>query len=227
MKSIIDQIVAEAKREDEELHRQKRNNSLSKKGRIEAIENVLISPQSCLHVVDIRDIPVSFKSFTSFDPHVSVTQGFYQIVYIPTTSRRHIAGKPFVICQDMLHLRVTVSGPKHWHCLAKRIPELGWIERNSTLTNSLFGIAKKHPGAYFIFTVDWVRYADMITRKANEQGIDIDNKPFVSYQCSQKDFDETYSKKKLCDKKGYLDYITEINEAENDPEMINELEGEI
>jgi len=220
--NVIDQIVAEAKREDEELKRKKRFKNLEIKEdpeQEEIIENMLVSPGAGNIIVDIRDIPVSFETFISFDPNVFMTNGCYSIRYVPKTDYRSVPGKPFVIGQDMVRLRVTVSGPDHWHKLSERIPELGWIERNTYITRRLFGIAKKHPGISFFFTVKWEEYADRISWNARQNRLDIDNKPFVSYKCSQKNFANIYSKKQLAPKRTELDYAKEIWEV--DQEFLN------
>ncbi len=109
-----------------------------------------------------------------------------------------------------------VSGPAHWHCLARRVPEFGWIDRNSTLTNRLFAIAKKHPGMNFYFTVDWVRYADMIEAKAAKAGLDIDHKPFVVWAGTNKVKAEMNEKYKLAEKRKKSYYIQEDIEAEKE-----------
>ena len=67
-----------------------------------------------------------------------------------------------------------------------------------------------------------LKTADKITEKAKKQGIDIDNKPFVSYSCSKERFEKEFKHKKLCDKKGYFDYHKEIKEADEYARSIHE-----
>ena len=122
----------------------------------------------------------------------------------------------FMIGQDLIRWRVMVYGPKHWHRLASHVPELGWIDRNSTLTDDLFHVAAEHPGMNFYFTVDWVRYSNMIKKKAAEQGIDIDNHPFVVWAGTNKVKAEMNEKYKLAAKRNKSYYIQEDIEAEKE-----------
>lgn len=230
-KNPIDIIVAEAKREEAELFRKRISDGINhhkqkvNEGKI--IENMLISPTSTKFIVDTRDIPVDVANFIKFDPHIHATDGCYSIRYIPTTDRRHVRGKPYVIGQDMVRLRVTVSGPEHWHALSSRIPELGWIRRNSTLTDELFGICKKHPGMAFWFTLDFVKYTNKINEKAKNMGIDIDNKPLVAYKCSKKDYEEKYKNKELAPARCWYDFQKEVADSEKDDSVQEEMQKEI
>ena len=61
------------------------------------------------------------------------------------------------------------------------------MKRNSTISDALFSIAKKHPGLVLRFGIDFIKYCDKITNRANELGIDIDNKPLVLYQWGAND----------------------------------------
>lgn len=176
-------------------------------------ENSLVSPNTLFKIVSLRDEPVSFEHFTNRDPNVTGTKGSYTIRYIPESDTRYIKGLHYQIGQDFLYWRVMCSGYTQWKALAKKIPELGWIDRNSTLTHELFAIAKCHPGIAFNFTVDWVKYSQMINQKAKEMGLDIDNKPFVAYACSFAEYENKFYEKQLADKKTYNDYVKEIAEV--------------
>lgn len=211
--SGIQKICREALREDGGT---KTERKLAKMKRLGISENSLVSPVCTKYIVDLRDRPVSYKNFISLDPNVRATSGMYYVRYVPVGSRHTSQGKPFVIGQDMLHFCVAVSNVQHWHCLAKRIPELGWIERNTTLTNSLFGFAKKHPNMNFTFTIDWERYGDKMTEIAHREGIDIDNKPFVSYKCSTKEYQEKYADKQVRPKVEFDEYRDIINDVDKE-----------
>lgn len=136
------------------------------------------------YLVEIYDQPISLADFRRLKPTIRATHGFYTIQYIPAGSVKRNPKFPYLIGQDLVRLRVTVSGPKHWAMLCTRIPELAWLNRNTMICPELFGIAKKHPGLVLRFGVDFVKYCDKITNRANELGIDIDNKPLVMYQWS-------------------------------------------
>ena len=220
MSSGIVQLIQAAMLESDARNRMSLKYSKERKKAFEeqvgAIENTLISPRVYYYVVDLRDEPVSFDKFTDRDPNVISTQGLYTIRYIPTTQRGSNKAKPFQIGQDLIRWRIMCSGPAHWKCLAKRIPELGWLDRNTTLTRDMFAMAKRHPSMAFFFTIKWDEYSKKIIKKAEEMGVDIDNKPFVAYKCSQQDFKEKYSKKHLAEKKQFYHYMKEINEAEKE-----------
>lgn len=124
--------------------------------------------------------------------------------------------KHFMIGQDLIRWRVMVYGPRHWHRLASHVPELGWIDRNSTLTDDLFHVAAEHPGMSFYFTVEWVRYSNMIKKKAAEQGIDIDNRPFMVWAGPKWQAEEMNEKYKLAEKRKKSYYIQEDIEAEKE-----------
>lgn len=220
MSSGIVQLIQAAMLEDDAKNRIGIKYSRERKKAFEeqvgVIEDTLISPRAYLYIVSLKEEPVSFEHFKDRDPNVTSTQGMYTIKYIPSTDRRSIKGKPYQIGQDLIRWRVMCSGYPHWKCLAKRIPELGWLDRNTSITRELFAIAKEHPGMAFFFTVDWVRYANMIEEKAEAMGIDIDNKPFVAYKCSREDYLEKYNVKHLAEKKQFYHYMKEINAAEKE-----------
>ena len=175
----------------------------------------LVNPFSNKYIVNIYDKPVSFKDFVSHDPDVRATSGFFTIRYVPKNHRDRVKDKPYIIGQDLVRLRVTVSGPKHWGALCNRIPELAWIRRNTTFKENMFPIAKMHPGLVLRFTLDVPKYCEKITNRANELGIDIDHKPLVAFGCSGEDYTDIYSKKELCEIRTKADYLKELAEAES------------
>lgn len=182
--------------------------------RKELTENGTIQPFFFKKVVSLSERPISLTTFTNYDPDVKCTNGWYTIRYNPVGSTDHVKGKPWTIGQDMICMRVSVSGVRHWHCLGKRIPELGWIDRNSTLVDAMFAIAKKHPGMNFGFNVDWVKYCDKIEAKAAEMGLDIDHKAFVVYRAKKdiiKKMNDIYKLAPLKTKEDYEDIIKETD----------------
>ena len=180
-------------------------------------ENSYFPPRIYYYIVRIDSEPVCMDTVKSGDPNVRATKGSYTIQYIPESSPLRHGKFAYLIGQDLVRLRVIVSGYKHWSALASRIPELNWLKRNSTLTPGLFGIAKKHPGMIMRFTIDYEKYCDMITRKAEKQGIDIDHKPLVSYVYSQ-DVYEKYKDKKFASIRTKQDYLDEIEAAKAEAE---------
>ena len=145
-------------------------------------QKIFTSGQVYYYLVSIDEFPISLAHFKELKSNIRFTKGQYTIQYIPAGSYKRNPKFPYLIGQDLVRIRVTVSGPRHWGAMCDRIPELGWIKRNSTLTDEMFAIAKKHPGLVLRFGIDFVKYCTKIENRANELGIDIDHKPLVVYQ---------------------------------------------
>ena len=190
-KTIAETISDAAKRENQNRNEIVRNkkfsefrNSVSEVG---TSQNIFTPGKVYTYLVSIDDQPITLKDFAQLKPNIRATHGFYTLQYIPAGSVKRNPKFPYLIGQDLVRIRVTVSGPKHWGALCSRIPELGWLKRNSTISDALFSIAKKHPGLVLRFGIDFIKYCDKITNRANELGIDIDNKPLVLYQWGAND----------------------------------------
>lgn len=190
-KTIAETICEAAKREGEnrsEIIRNKRYSEF-RNGVNEVVtsQNIFTPGKVYTYLVSIDDQPITLKDFHELKPNIRATHGFYTIQYIPAGSVKRNPKFPYLIGQDLVRIRVTVSGPKHWGALCTRIPELAWLNRNTTICPELFGIAKKHPGLVLRFGINFVKYCDKITNRANELGIDIDHKPLVLYQWGAND----------------------------------------
>ena len=183
----------------------------------EASEFPYLPPKMYYYLVDLRSEPICLDTLRSGDPNIRATKSMYTIQYIPQGSVARRGDYCYLIGQDLLRMRILVSGYNHWLALCSRIPELNWLNRNSTLTPEYFGIAKKHPGMIFRFTVDFPRYSKLITEKAEKQGIDIDNKPFVCYVYPH-DVYEKYKDKKFANRRTKQDYLDEIEAARAEAE---------
>ncbi len=166
------------------------------------------------YLVSIEDKPVTKERFLRYDSDLRFTKGAYSIQYVPKNSYRSRKNFPYLIGQDLLRLRVYVSGPRHWGCLCKRIPELGWLHRNSTLKDEYFAIAKKHPGLVIKFGVDFSKYCGTIESRAEAEGIDIDHKPLFTYAWNNS-VKEEYKDVPIADYKTKEDYADIILEEEN------------
>lgn len=170
-------------------------------------------------VVDLDDFPIVINPQTGLlSRNARTTGGYFTLTYNPEGSPKRVNGKPYCVGQDLIAGRICVSGPKHWHALCKRIPELGWIERWSYLEDSLFGIAKKHPGVSFGFNVRWVDYADMIEAKAEEMGLDIDHKPYLVYITNAEKMKELREKYKMYPPRTKEDIESVLEEVDRDGE---------
>ena len=133
-------------------------------------------------VVALDELPIAIDPFTGLlSRNVRTTSGYFTLTYNPEGSPKRVKDKPYTVGQDLIACRICVSGPAHFKKLCTRIPELMWIKKWSYLNDDLWAVAKKHPGVAFGFNVNWVAYANMIEKKAEEMGIDIDHKPFLVY----------------------------------------------
>lgn len=157
-------------------------NDIQRKNKVGTGESIFTPGHVYTYLVSIKENPISLKDFKELKPEIRATRGFYTIQYIPSGSYKRNPKFPYLIGQDLVRLRVTVSGPAHWKKLCERVPELAWIDRNSTLTMDMFEIAKKHPGLILRFGINFSKYCKMIEDKAKRRHIDIDHKPLVLYQ---------------------------------------------
>jgi len=144
------------------------------------IENEALNSHQWRVVANLFDEPVTFEDYDRLKPYVRTTCGIYYIKYVPKADRFRVPGCPWVLVQDMVGSRIVLNGPEHLHRLAKQIPEIAWILRNTNYSDGLFSMAARHPGIKMPFCLDVVKYGEMILEKAKEKGIDIDGKPFVS-----------------------------------------------
>ncbi len=146
----------------------KRSGRIKKRNYEESVIQITEKPFSGLssyrYIVDLNDNPVSAEKFQSFDPNVRLTKGLYTISYVPLKSKYRNPKFPYLIGQDLVRIRVTVSGPKHWNMVCTRIPELAWINRNTDV-GELFSIAKKHPGLTIRFGIKLPQYCKKIEDK--------------------------------------------------------------
>lgn len=175
------------------------------------------------YIVNLHDEPVSVESFESFDPDVVATRGQYTISYIPLKSRFRNPKFPYLIGQDLVRIRITVSGPAHWGMVCKRVPEFAWLNRNTDVMK-LFRIAKMHPGLTIRFGIKFPEYCEKIEKRAEELGMDIDHKPLVSYAWD-KTFAAKYGHKELNPKRTKQDYETVLSEVEQSDSVQNEIKG--
>ena len=150
-------------------------------------QNIFTPGKVYVYIVAIDDEPITLEQFNGLKTNMRATRGQYTIQYIPKGFPKRNPKFPYLIGQDLVRIRVTVSGPAHWVKMCERIPELDWIRRNTTFSNDMFAIAKKHPGLVLRFGIDFVKYCNKIEKRAEELGIDIDHKPLVTYQWGKND----------------------------------------
>ena len=177
--------------------------------------NIFTPGRIYTYLVSIDETPITLSDFKRLKPNIRSTRGAYTLQYIPMGSMYRNPKFPYLIGQDLVRIRVTVSGPKPWAAMCSRIPELAWLKRNSTLSDAMFSIAKMHPGLTLRFGIDFVKYCDKITKKAEELGIDIDHKPLVTYQWGA-DSVPVVEDGELLPVKTKEDYAKELDEAQSD-----------
>ena len=168
-------------------------------------------------VVALDELPVAIEPFTGLlSRNVRTTNGYFTLTYNPEGSPKRIKDKPYTVGQDLLAARICVSGPAHFKMLCTRIPELMWIKKWSYLTDELWAIAKKHPGVAFGFNVNWPAYADMIEAKAEEMGIDIDHKPFLTYITTAEKMEELRKKYQMLPPRTKEDIQSVLDEVDKE-----------
>lgn len=196
------------------------------KEEIEVSEYAFVSPYAYKYALRMDEKPVYWDQILDLDPNLRMTKGLYMIKYVPKASKDHRKGRPYKIGQDLIRWDIRVSGPTEWHELCSRVPELKWLERNSTLTDELFELAVQHPGMALWFSVDWVRYAAKLRAEyeAENGSESVLREPFVSRKCSVQDYKDVY---KAQDKtvliRYYNDILSEINEVEKLDAVQNEM----
>lgn len=186
-------------------------------GRI--IENTSMQPNFRKHCVSLNDEPVTLADLKNFNPTVRMTAGFFTLTYLPAHDIKRIQNRPFQIGQDLVRMRINVSGTINLRCIAREIPELDWMLRWCPMLNKdLFELAAQHPGTPFYFTPDWVGYADMIRKKAAKAGIDIDNRPYVFWTPDSKTKAKLSKDINLAPKKTKKDYASVLDACDNESE---------
>jgi len=154
------------------------------------IEKMLVKTNSSRFIVSLRDEPLLASDV--LDPkrrdEIRCTTGSYFIKYSPSGDKFFNPKYPYTIkTSDMLGWNLCVSGPQHLAKIKMVFPEVAWILRNSTFDDTLFAIAKSCPGAIIPFSLDAVRYSNMIIAKMNKAGIDpTENKVFVTFKFADK-----------------------------------------
>lgn len=217
------QKVTKAALREQTQNRKNAHLSTDKMGSI--IESQFACEPVYYYFVSIEDKPVTKQRFLNLESDIKITKGLYSIQYIPLRSYKRNPKFPYLIGQDLVRLRVTVSGPRHWGCLCQRIPELGWIKRNSTLTDSMFAIAKKHPGTILKFGINFEKYCEKIESRAEKEGIDIDHKPLFTYLWGEEMKKEIASVDITGWQRTKKDYEEALKEVENSPTVLKEIKG--
>lgn len=178
---------------------------------VEVSASSFASPYVYKYAVSLDEKPILFDQIFDLDPNLRMTKGLYMIKYTPLGSKDYRKGRPFKIGQDLIRWDIRISGAREWDELTRRIPELRWLKRNSTLTGNMFSLAKKHPGMSFWFTVKWDEYEAKLKAQEEESA----HAPFVSHKASVKDYrDKFKAKDRAVLLRTFNDILKEINEVE-------------
>lgn len=181
------------------------------------------SPYTYKYFCHLDDKPLTWEQIQNLDPKIRSTKGLYMIKYTPIHSKDYRKGRAFKIGQDLIRWDIRVSGPKEWNALCDKIPEFGWLRRNSTLSDGMFRLAKLHPGMSFWFSVDWLRYE----AKLNEQAGTVLENPFGARKASVEEYKKIKGnggdEGKTLVRKNFGDVLKEINDAERLPEVQEEM----
>ena len=166
-------------------------------------------------VVSLSENPIVIDLNTGLlTPDVRTTNGFYTITYNPPGSPKYVKDKPFTFGQDMVRGRFCVSGIRHLLALCDRIPEFAFILKWSYFHEGLLAMAKKHPGIPFPFNFKWVEYGEMIEKKAEQMGIDIDHKPYLVYVAKKEVLEKRKEEIKMYPNPSKEDYQSVLEEIE-------------
>ena len=187
---------------------------------VEVSERVFASPNAYKFIIRLDDKPVLMKHIQNLDPMLRVTKGMYMIKFLPKGSyKRKNAHLPFVIGQDLIRWRSCVAGYKHWLKLCKTIPEFAWINRHAYISEELFDFAVHHAGVPVWFCVDWVSYDKLIKSqlKEGEEMLKTHKMSVANYKKAKDQID------KEVQLRVYNDIIKEIEEAEHDPTVQEEM----
>lgn len=166
--------------------------------------------------------PIKLSEMKDFDPQVRVTRGLFSIKKLTPGDGKYNPLRPYQIGQDIVRMKVAISGPKHWHALAEVVPELKWIEKYSTLTDDWFELLDLFPGTSFYFSVDWVQYyKDMIEWIEENDPNNIDDYMISSYIAN---WELEQERIKLAPKLKKFDYRKALMEIQEWPEVKKEME---
>lgn len=191
---------------------------------VEVSASSFASPYVYKYILGLDEKPITWDQIFDLNPNLRMTKGVYMIKYTPAGSKDCRKGRPFKIGQDLIRWDIRVAGTKHWEELARRVPELRWLARNSTLTKNLFGLAKNHPGMSFWFTIKWEEYEAKLKAQENYSMMD---RPFMSHKVSVKDYrDKFKSSDRAILLRCFNDILKEINEVEGLDAVQEEMRSE-
>lgn len=181
-------------------------------------EDRLVSTHQTRYTISLTDKLIRYQTIADLDvSDIRLTNGIYAIRFnSPRSIRKTRRGRsdlPFTIATDLLGFHLTVRNAMHFRALAKVIPELAWMIRNTNYDDELFHIAENHVGIHIPFCLDVVKYHNKLKKQAIAEG---ERNPelfagFVSFNCAQaveKNFSKTIPAPKSA-----VDYGKELADA--------------
>ena len=219
MTNSVSKTVSEAVRTEVALLQDRPNKSLvrgkpTNKGVRNKRKNVPVSAYF-IKVVRLSEEPIIVVD-KMLPRDCRTTNGWYSIIYNPEGSPKRVKGKPYTLGQDLIQGRFCVSGIRHLKAVASRIPEIAFLLKWSYFDERLFALAKKHPGIAFCFNFKWGDYGDMIEKKAEKMGIDIDHKPFFAYITKKEKLDQLRAEYKMYPNPVKEDYQSVLDEVDKE-----------
>ena len=187
-----------------------------------------VNPYASKILIRLDNKLITSEDILSFDPAIRATGGRYMVRYYGPGATRYKKGRPFQIGQDLIHWDIRVAGYAHWKALTHYIPELKWLDQNSTLTSFLFAVAKMHPGMSIFFTINRDKYVNEILEQGKNSGLTpgSDFTPLGVHRPSFKEYNEKYKNMPIPKCRYVNEILKEINEVERLPSVQKEMEEE-
>ena len=184
------------------------------------IANTIVSASQHKFIIDLLDRPVSPDLCKNRPEMLRLTTGMYYIRYYGYGSKSHKKARPFYLYCDLLEKGFKVSGPEMLKAYAEQIPELAWIMRNTSISDSVFDAAYESRGIAIPFTIK----IGMYRKKILEQNPHCKS-VFVSRQLPPK-LPHAFKGLTLPDCPNIHDYEKEMLAAEQTESVRNELESD-
>lgn len=204
-------------------------NKVPEKGLEERGEEIsaltFVSPLAYKVLIHLHEKRVTQDMIQNMDQNLRVTKGMYMIKYISKKSKDYKKGRPFTIGQDIIRMGIHVAGPRHFHYLCDKVPELNWIRHNTHYEDGLFDIAAMQPGIPIWFSIDWCGYAAKLASQpgpefGSKQGVG--SAPFAAYKCSGESYRKHY-KDKCATLRTLSDVLREVQDTEELPSVQKEM----
>lgn len=184
------------------------------------IANTIVSASQHKFIIDLLDRPISVDLCKSHPEMLRLTTGMYRIKYFGYGSKYHKKDRPFYFDCDLFEKGFKVSGPEMLKAYAEQIPEVAWIMRNTSISDSLFDAAYECRGIGIPFTIK----IGMYRKKILEQNPHCKS-VFVARQLPPK-MPHAFKGLTIPDSPNIHEYESEMLAAEQSESVRNELESD-